>query len=282
MRKNNLGREQVSFYQDEESVRILFENLIEAFAYHKMLYNSEGTPVDYAFLEVNNAFEKITGLKRETIIGKTVLELYPNLESYWIETYGRVAITGISEKFENYSQDLGEWYAVNVCSPKKDHFVAIFHNITERKLQELELRESKERLSLIIEHSQCASYRTNTITNRYDYMSPVIETLTGYTPLELMDMPIEMVLERVHPMDLPIVIQGLDEVSSQCNVSTLIDYRFLCKDGIYRWFSDRCTTIQEEDDLKVRFRYGVVEEITERKLLEKELLKAKEEAESAD
>jgi PAS domain S-box-containing protein len=268
MSDNKLGKEQVSFYQDEQSVRVLFENMIDAFAYHKMLYNSEGKPVDYVFLEVNCAFEKLTGLKRETMIGKTVLEFYPNTESYWIETYGRVAMTGISEKFENYSQELGEWYEVNVYSPKKDHFVAIFHDITESKLQELELRKSKERLSLIIEHSLCASYRTNTVNNRYDYMSPVIEKLTGYTPRELMDMTIEMLMERVHPMDLPIVIQGLNEVSSRSTVSVDIEYRFLCKDSIYRWFSDRCSTIKEDDDSKSMFRYGVVEEITERKRIE--------------
>ncbi|TGE39055.1 hybrid sensor histidine kinase/response regulator [Desulfosporosinus fructosivorans] len=280
--EDSLGREQVSFYQDEKSIRVMFENLIDAFAYHKMLYNSEGKPVDYVFLEVNSAFEKLTGLKRETIIGRTVLEFYPNTESYWIETYGRVAMTGVSEKLEDYSEELGAWIEVNVCSPKKDHFATILHASTERKLQELELRKSKERLSLIIEHSQSAFYRTNTVTNRYDYMSPVIEKLSGYTPLELMDKPIEWLLERIHPMDLPIVTQGLYEVSSRSNVSVVIEYRILCKDGQYRWFSDRCSTIQEDDDLDPQYRYGVVEDITKRKRLEEELLKAKVQAESAD
>jgi PAS domain S-box-containing protein len=155
IREYNLGREQVSFYQDEEGVRVLFENIIDAFAYHKMLYNSEGKPVDYVFLEVNSAFEKLTSLKRENIIGKTVLEFYPNTESYWIETYGRVAKTGISEKIENYSRELGEWYEVNVCSPKKDHFVAIFQDITERMLQrqkmEVALAESEAKYKSLLD-----------------------------------------------------------------------------------------------------------------------------------
>jgi len=155
IRECNLGREQVSFYQDEESVRFLFENIIDAFAYHKVLYNSEGKPVDYVFLEVNSVFEKLTSLKREDIIGKTVLEFYPNTESYWIETYGRVAKTGISEKIENYSRELGEWYEVNVCSPKKDHFVAIFQEITERMLQrqkmEVALAESEAKYKSLLD-----------------------------------------------------------------------------------------------------------------------------------
>ncbi len=68
--KSELGREKNSFYQDAESVRVLFESIIDAFAYHKIVYNSEGIPVNYAFLEVNNAFEKLTGLEREESLHK--------------------------------------------------------------------------------------------------------------------------------------------------------------------------------------------------------------------
>ncbi|HZK84175.1 MAG TPA: response regulator [Desulfosporosinus sp.] len=141
--KNNLCGERVSVYQDEENVRGLFENMIDAFAYHRMLYNSEGKPVDYTFLEVNSAFEKLTGLNRETILGKNILEFYPNTESYWLETYGRVAIIEISEKFENYSRELGEWHEIHVWSPKIDHFAVIIQNITERKLLENELLKAR-------------------------------------------------------------------------------------------------------------------------------------------
>ncbi len=69
----------------------------------------------------------------ENIIGKTVLEILPNTESYWIETCCRVALTGISERLENYSQEFGKWYEVSVSSAKKDHFAVIFNDITERK-----------------------------------------------------------------------------------------------------------------------------------------------------
>lgn len=144
MNNNNLGKEQVPFCQDEESFGGIFENMIEAFAYHKILYNSQGEPVDATFLEVNSAFEKLTGLMRENVIGKTVQEFYPNTENYWVETFGRVAMMGISEKFETYLQNISAWYEVNVWSPKKDYFAVIFHNITKPKQLEQELLKAKE------------------------------------------------------------------------------------------------------------------------------------------
>lgn len=124
----------------EASFKLLFENMMDGFSYHKMIYDCDGQPADYVFLEVNSAFEEQTGLKRENLIGKRVLEVLPNTESYWIEVYGRVALTGVPEKFENYSQELGKWYAVSVYSPHKNYFAVISRDITSQKRREDEYR----------------------------------------------------------------------------------------------------------------------------------------------
>jgi len=79
--------------QSEYDYRILFDNMTVGFAYHRMIYDKNGKPYDYKFLNVNPAFEKMTGLSAKTTIGKTVRELLPNVEEYWIEKYGEVAKT---------------------------------------------------------------------------------------------------------------------------------------------------------------------------------------------
>lgn len=124
----------------EASFKQLFENMMDGFSYHKMLYDCEGKPVDYVFLEVNTAFEEQTGLKKENLIGKRVLEVLPNTEGYWLEVYGRVALTGVPERFENYSQELGKWYAVSVYSPETNYFAVISRDITDPKKREDEYR----------------------------------------------------------------------------------------------------------------------------------------------
>jgi PAS domain S-box-containing protein len=89
--------------------------------------------VDYRFLNVNSAFENITGLKETDLIGKTVLEVMPNTEQYWIDTYGQVALTGKSIKFDNYSQEMKKYFEVSAYCPKSGQFVTVFNDITDKK-----------------------------------------------------------------------------------------------------------------------------------------------------
>ncbi len=80
---------QKALQASEQQYRDLFENMTPGFALHEMIYDENGKPVDYRFLQVNPAFEKLTGLPAEQAVGHTVRELLPNTEAYWIETYGR-------------------------------------------------------------------------------------------------------------------------------------------------------------------------------------------------
>ena len=88
--------------ENEEKFRSLVNQMQSGLALHEIILDENGTPVDYRFLEVNPAFERLTGLKKENILGKTVIEVLPQTEKSWIERYGRVALTGESVEFEEY------------------------------------------------------------------------------------------------------------------------------------------------------------------------------------
>ena len=132
---------------DRKQFNMFFDRMMDGFAYHKIVVDKSGKPVDYIFLEVNHIFEEMTGLKREEIIGKRVTEVLKGIANdpaNWIERYGKVALTCEPAQFENYAEPLGKWYAVSAYCPEKGYFVAIFEDVTERKKTEEEIRKSKE------------------------------------------------------------------------------------------------------------------------------------------
>lgn len=116
------------------------------FALHEIILDKDGKLIDYRFLQVNPAFEKITGLKAKNIIGKTVLEILPETEKYWIETYGKVALTGVPAHFEQYSKALDKWFDVNAFQLAQNQFACIFSDITEKKKAEVSLKQNLDEL----------------------------------------------------------------------------------------------------------------------------------------
>lgn len=129
----------------EEKYRTLFDNMSNGFALHKIVLNENKVPIDYTFIEVNDAFENLTGLVRKNIIGNNVTEILSGIEKDtidWIGIYGKVALTQKSIQFENFAGPLNKWYSVNVYSPKKGYFATIFEDITEKKQNEEELLAS--------------------------------------------------------------------------------------------------------------------------------------------
>jgi PAS domain S-box-containing protein len=125
----------------EEHYRSLFDNMLNGYAYCRMLFEEDESE-DFIYLNVNRAFETLTGL--ENVIGKKVSEVIPGIRESdpgLFEIYGRVARTGIPERFETYLEALGQWFSISVYSPRKEHFVAVFDVITERKRAEERLKE---------------------------------------------------------------------------------------------------------------------------------------------
>ncbi len=137
-----------AFRSDRLQLSNLFSKMLDGFAYHKIETDDKGKPTDYVFLEVNDSFEKVTGLKRENIIGKKATQAIPGIEkdpADWIGVYGHVALTGEPTQFENYAQPLDRWFRVSAYCPEKGYFVALFEDITARKKAEAAVQQSEQR-----------------------------------------------------------------------------------------------------------------------------------------
>jgi diguanylate cyclase (GGDEF)-like protein/PAS domain S-box-containing protein len=125
--------------ESERRYRLLFDNMLEGFAYCQMLYEN-GQPQDFIYIDVNAAFERLTGLK--DVIGKKASEAIPGIHESnpeLFEIYGRVASSGKPERFETYVEPLATWFSLSVYGAGSGHFVAMFDNITERKAAEAKI-----------------------------------------------------------------------------------------------------------------------------------------------
>lgn len=140
-------------FQSSSRYQKLFENMIDGFAYHKIILE-DGKPIDYEFLIINDAFTKITGITREMVIGKRVTEALPGIENDpadWIGVYGDIALNQTSNYFESKSESLGKTFLVHAYCPEKGYFVTIFTDISDqKKAEEDRLRYLKnESLSIL-------------------------------------------------------------------------------------------------------------------------------------
>jgi PAS domain S-box-containing protein len=181
--------------ESEEQYRLLFEGMSEGFAVHEIILDEKGEPCNYRFLSINPSFEKQTGLKAGNVIGRTVTEVLPETEKFWIETYGKVALTGESIEFENYLSELNSYFRVSAFSPKKGYFAVIFENITVRILAENELKRTKNYLENLIDFANVPIIVWNSDTE-IELFNHAFEHLTGYTSAEVKGKKLELLFPK--------------------------------------------------------------------------------------
>lgn len=172
---------------------LLFSRMIDGFAVHEMIFDEHGRPVDYRFLEVNPAFEKLTGLRSEVVIGRTVREVLPGEDPFWIETFGKVVSTGEPALFQHASTQLHQVFEVSAFRNAPGQFACVFVDVTEHRRAAEALQRSEAELLAIYEQApgmmilldaHLRAHRVNRAT--VEFVGRAESELVGLRPGELL------------------------------------------------------------------------------------------------
>jgi PAS domain S-box-containing protein len=155
---------ETALIKSEKRYRSLFESIDEGFCIIELLFDANGDPCDYLFCEVNPMFEQQSGLHHAQ--GKTALELSPQLEKYWFEIYGKVALTGEPIRFESESRVMNRWfdvYAFRIDEPSERRVALLFKDMTAQKTAAEEMRESRLHALVAAREAEAERHRLDAV-----------------------------------------------------------------------------------------------------------------------
>ena len=237
----------------------LVSNMPVAYSLHEMIYDKDGKPIDYRFLDVNKHFELITGRASITVKNKTCRELFPETEQYWLDIFEDCISNNKNIQYENYSESLKGYYQVTCYSPAPGKFVTLTTNITEQKNVLQNLEKSEERYRLTQEVGGVGSWEYCIKTGVYwqsEYMCEIFGINT--TDENRND------LIRSCIVDNSAFDKALDNLITS-NKNLDIEFEIIRKnDGVKRILHTIARFVYESD-CEIRLVRGIITDITERK-----------------
>lgn len=259
--------------ESEEQYRLLVTQMTQGLAVHEVVLDESGSVIDYRFIDLNKAFETLTGLNREEIIGKTVLEVLPETEHFWIQKYGHVAMTGEPLLFEHYSEALGKYYEVSAYSPKPKQFATIFSDITERREMALQLQQNNDDLLASQKIAHLGTWRLDLATNNVVW-SKELYKMYGFDPT-VPPPPYTEHMKLFTPESWSELSRALEKTRTTGDPYELV-LELVAKDGSNGWMWVRGEAVKDSSG-NITNLWGAAQDISERIQSEKALQKMNDE-----
>jgi PAS domain S-box-containing protein len=239
------------------------------YACHKIVVNDSGEAVDYEFIEVNKAFEDMTGLRSKDIVGRNVSEVLPGIKNDpfdWIRYYGEVALLGRSTSFQRYFAPLKRWYEVKAYSPQAGYFNTALLDITATMETVERLKISEARYRGLVESENIMIVRVDR-ENRLTFVNEKYCQTFGKTKEALIG---HSFVTLVHEQDRHPTLEAMEKLKIPPHHCQL-EQRAYTVDG-WRWihWEDHATV---DDDGHIVEVQGVGRDITDVK--EREALLAR-------
>ena len=258
---------------EKEKYRLVLEHLPDGFAYHQLLTDSKKNPIGYKFLEVNPAFEKMTGLKKEQVIGKTITEILlqnPAFTFDWVGAYDQVVADGESTRLVHYLEATESWYEITAYSDTSGYFATIFRDITENKHSQDILKENEESLFVTL-HSIGDGVIATDLHRKITRMNPQAEKLTGWSFQEAAGQPLDKIFRIINAKTGKPAFNPVQHVLKTGEILKLAnDTALISRDGNSYQIADSAAPIRDSEG-KISGAVLVFSDVTEQYLAKKAL-----------
>lgn len=245
---------------NEEKFRHLFHNMNSAFAFHKIITNQNGKPVNYEYIEVNPMFEDLTGLKAKDVVGKKVLDVLPNLEPIWIDKFGMVALTGESIEYTDYVKELGKYFKAKAYCPEIGYFAVTFNDVTSEVEQDKAIKESEEMYRTIVDLSP-EGIITMSLTGTILTVNKSFLELAGYYEDSFVGKHF-LSIPTLIPQDIKTYTQFFSRIVKG-DTKRPVEFKWRHKSGEVHYGEARVAIIKKANN---KFVQGVIRDVTETKL----------------
>ena len=262
-------RAEQAIRHSEERLHSLYDHMAEGVALHELVLNAAGEPIDYRLVDVNPRYEEIVRLKKTEIAGRLASEIYASPAPY-LDIYKSVALTRIPQRFEIYYPPIEGYLDISVVPWGEQGFATIFTDITRRRVAEAKLQET---IDLLYESQRVANLGTYVFyAQRGDWTSSeVLDSIFGITEGSF-NKDVPGWLSTIHPDDRQLMQDYLQTyVVKEQNVFDR-EYRIIRQsDQQERWVHGHGRLLMTPDGT-VELMVGTIQDITERKLAELELV----------
>ena len=139
--------------ESEEKHRTLFDTMGQGCVEVEVVRNADGRAVDYRYLELNPAFERLFGIPVAEAKGRTGSEVFPGLQSIWHEAFDQIVRRSKPERLEYLEASLDRWFVAFAYPQGGDRLIILSEDVTEHKRAEVALRENEERQAFLLKLS---------------------------------------------------------------------------------------------------------------------------------
>lgn len=245
---------------NEERYRTLFNSIDEGFSLMEIIFDDSERPIDFRYIEVNTAFEKQTGLA--DVVDKRIKTLVPNIEQFWLDTYGQIVKTGHPIRFTQYSDALQRWfdvYAFQIGPQSARTVAALIKDVTKHREAAEELKRARSRLDSTLASADIATWEFDIVKNMI-HADKNLQRMFNVSEEAAAGGRLEDYMAAIHPMDRARVEFEIQKAIESGN-SVEMTYRLVNSDGGIRWVVARGRIERNQLGQAVRLP-GVVVDVT--------------------